>query len=179
MYILPYIARLPHVQVFFDNSAMWAFQLSWLSKIIPRYFILYDSNRVVLLSFRVIRSWHFSLRDWNIMNSVLLTFKDNLLAHNHSYKRFKSLFMDFRKVLRFLQEYKRLVSSAKWYVVEYFNALFISFIYIKNSRGPRIDPCGTPQLVGSLGEVISSITTLWCLFDRYDENHVFAIPLIP
>ena len=42
---------------------------------------------------------------------------------------------------------KRLVSSAKWWTLQNLTALCKSFIYIKNKRGLRTDPCGTPYPV--------------------------------
>ena len=42
---------------------------------------------------------------------------------------------------------KILVSSAKWWTLQNFIALCKSFIYSKNRRGPRTDPCGTPYAI--------------------------------
>ena len=49
--------------------------------------------------------------------------------------------------MRFLMELvrnKKLVSSAKWWTLQNFIALCKSFIYSKNRRAPKTDPCGTP-----------------------------------
>ena len=46
-----------------------------------------------------------------------------------------------------LQEAKIVVSSAKTIDFECFKQLGISLISIKNSNGPRTDPCGTPQVI--------------------------------
>ena len=35
-----------------------------------------------------------------------------------------------------------------------------SLIYIRNRRGPKIDPCGTPEVTGKNSEEEFSITTL-------------------
>ena len=40
--------------------------------------------------------------------------------------------------------------------------MIISFIHILNKRGPRIEPCGTPVLIDTIDELISSICT-YCL----------------
>ena len=42
---------------------------------------------------------------------------------------------------------KRLVSSAKWWTLQNFIVLCKSFIYSKNRRGLRTDPCGTPYAI--------------------------------
>ena len=39
--------------------------------------------------------------------------------------------------------FKRLVSSAKWWTLQNFIALCESFIYSRNRRKRRTDPCGT------------------------------------
>ena len=37
--------------------------------------------------------------------------------------------------------------------------MIISFINILNKRGPTIEPCGTPVLINTIEEIISSICT--------------------
>ena len=49
-----------------------------------------------------------------MMNSVLISFKDNLLLRNHWIKRFNSWLMTDSIAPGFLARNKRLVSSAKW-----------------------------------------------------------------
>ena len=39
--------------------------------------------------------------------------------------------------------FKKLVSSAKWKVLESLIAVLRSFMKIKKSKGPRTEPCGT------------------------------------
>ena len=45
-----------------------------------------------------------------------------------------------------------LVSSAKGKKNNLFDILGKSLMYIKNSKGPNTDPCGTPQLIGFKSE---------------------------
>ena len=84
---------------------------------------------------------------------------------------------------------KTFVSSA--YRISFAPCIFDnrSLIYIKNKRGPRIEPCGTPCVI-VLGEdwnlywvclflSIWNIPTNWVLFVKYDWNHLFTEPLIP
>lgn len=35
-----------------------------------------------------------------------------------------------------------------------------SFVYMKNSKGPRIDPCGTPILINVFRNLLSFTSTL-------------------
>ena len=41
-----------------------------------------------------------------------------------------------------------------------------SFRYIKNRRGPKTEPCGTPCLICSVSESFPCIVTYWVLLDR-------------
>ena len=43
---------------------------------------------------------------------------------------------------------KRLVPSPKWCTYRNFIAIFKSFVYNKNRRVPRTDPCGTSYAIG-------------------------------
>ena len=78
--------------------------------------------------------------DLNITISVLLMFREILLALNHwtKLKRLIFLFISFKEGLA----YKILVSSAKWCTDENI-ALLRMLIYIRNSRGPNIERWGT------------------------------------
>ena len=42
-----------------------------------------------------------------------------------------------------------------------------------------MDPCGTPQDTSKFCEDSPFIVTRWYRFDKYEENHLFATPLIP
>ena len=44
-----------------------------------------------------------------------------------------------------------------------------SVIYIKNNRGPRMSPCGTPALIGSQLDSWSFNNTLWNLFEKTEQ----------
>merc|ERR1712240_323425 len=43
-----------------------------------------------------------------------------------------------------------------------------SFIKILKRRGPRMEPCGTPYLIGSNVDLLDFIHTDCVLLDRYD-----------
>ena len=55
----------------------------------------------------------------------------------------------------------------------------ISFMKIKNRRGPKIDPCGTPHWITLVFESTLFIDTYCSLFVRYERNQSKAIPLTP
>lgn len=63
------------------------------------------------------------------------------------------------KVLIFLKQLESSANKARFDSEE--TTLERSFIYkSKNKKGPRIDPCGTPESMGSQLEELPSITTL-------------------
>ena len=49
--------------------------------------------------------------------------------------------------LRELLAYNRFVSSAKWCIFEFFIDQLKSFMYMRNNKGPKMEPCGTPYLM--------------------------------
>ena len=53
----------------------------------------------------------------------------------------------------------RLVSSAKSINLNVLLTLGRSLIYIKNNNGPRIDPCGTPVVIGPIVDESEFIST--------------------
>jgi hypothetical protein len=60
-----------------------------------------------------------------------------------------------------------------------------SFMFRKKSKGPKIDPCGTPcfiipQFENALGlKFLFFISILWYLFLSYNLIHSVALPVIP
>jgi len=51
--------------------------------------------------------------------------------------------------------------------------------YKENNRGPRTEPCGTPQDSEEMSDTNSPTETVKLLFLRYDENHSNAVPDMP
>ena len=78
-------------------------------------------------------------------------FKDNLLEHNQSYTLFISLLIVFSlHILSKLQN--NVVSSAYIKMSKILLTVGRSLMYIKNNRGPRTEPWGTPVVIGSFFE---------------------------
>ena len=58
-------------------------------------------------------------------------------------------------------------------------ALHRSLIYSKNSRGPKIDPWGTPHVIFKK-DVFCPSTSIYCfLSERQLSNHSKLLPLTP
>ena len=88
-------------------------------------------------------SGNFFRGDLNIISSGLVSFRDSLLFHNHCDRSFSSWFTTDSIVPSFLSGNGRLVSSAKWWIINFENAPCKSLMYTRNNKGPNIEPCGT------------------------------------
>ena len=133
------------------------------SIIIPRYLVwfwgmiicpLRQKLRCLVICFE----W-----DLNIIISVLLTFSKILLTLSHWTKLERSwlilLFISFKEELM----HKILVSSTKWCTDENI-ALLRSLIYIRNNRGPNIEPWGTPNTILESSDCLLLTVVNCCLF---------------
>ena len=107
--------------------------------------------------------------------SVLLAFSEILVAINQwtiwerSWLIYLFIFLSV----------KMLVSSAKWRIIEWEIASFRLLIYIRNSKGPSTNPCGTPWVTSILSETGSLTIVCWILFVRCDSNQLSVTPLTP
>ena len=86
---------------------------------------------------------------WNIMYFVFLTFSDNLFNSSPFCISFSSLF----------------ITCGRDTIL---SGVFCSSLKeqreIVNSKGPRMEPCGTPVVIGNMLEWIPSILIYWVLF---------------
>ena len=70
-------------------------------------------------------------------------------AFNQLTRFFNSALTSLLSFLIELLRHNRLVSSAKWWNLQIFIAWLRSFTYNENSRDPRTDTWGTPQLIAA------------------------------
>ena len=89
-------------------------------------------------------------------------FNSNLFNLNKFEIFFNSLLFFNIKLSKLLSLKNRLVSSANNINSVNFEVLTISFIKIKNSKGSKIHPCGTPHVIRANFEFILFIET-YCL----------------
>ena len=54
-----------------------------------------------------------------------------------------------------------------------------SFIYARNRQGPRTEPCGTPDMTGTVEDCLPSTTTDCDLFWRNDLIHETVLRFTP
>ena len=72
-----------------------------------------------------------------------------------------------------------LVSSAKRKKFNFVEEYWISFIYIRNKRGPRTEPCGTPQSMDCCSEITPLISVVCFRLLKYDEHKSDITPRKP
>ena len=73
---------------------------------------------------------------------------------------------------------KILVSSAKREILAEIS-LSISFMRIRNKRGPSTLPCGTPLVTLDEDDLVLLTMTCWVLWDRKDWIHLPSFPVTP
>ena len=96
---------------------------------------------------------------------VFETLSVNLLAWNQQDALESSWFAYWKRVSRLLDDFKNPVSSANKQVKNNVQS-GRSFMYRRNSRGPKAEPWGTPHKI-SLQEDSKSLTLMyWVLFVR-------------
>ena len=66
------------------------------------------------------------------------------------------------------------LSSAKWGTLQCFIATCRSLMYIRKSKGPKTDPCGTPHVILEVLDSKPLIDTNCLWFAKYASNHLFA-----
>ena len=140
---------------------------SSLSIVIPKIFLRLTC--VIVDPFicirRFVRNWLSFPFEAISLNSVLPVFKVNLLAYNQSLTWDRSVF-NLRSISAgVFPAQDRFVSSANMEACVYLRHIGRSFIYGENSKGPKLEPCGTPHLTVSCPDLILLITqTCFLLF---------------
>ena len=112
-------------------------------------------------------------------HKVFLIFSDNLFNLNQILSAFNSTLIVCSISNIDLPDTDMSVSSANNMIKLDLHAVCISFTYNKNNRGPKIDPCGTPQLILPISDLTPLYTTYCCLSDKYFFSQLNATPLIP
>ena len=104
-----------------------------------------------------------------------MTLRDDLLQYNHSWTFWtliKSSFISFANVCKLFPVKNIFVSPANNIDIQASDTVDKSLIYIKNNRGPNMDPCGTPQLIFSVLDfyaIICYILFPVCSFQTMEE----------
>ena len=101
------------------------------------------------------------------MHFDFVTFKDRPLSISHWFTHDIMVFNLELIMAVVLPDAKMVVSSANKAICEgEVVAAGRSLIYIENRRGPRTDPCGTPEPIERYGETVPLAATAWTLLER-------------
>ena len=98
---------------------------------------------------------------------LLVSLKDRPDVTDHCSKFCRSLWSRVASSSHLMVGYN-FVSSANIAIWELFAESGRSFTYERNRAGPRIDPCGTPDYIGSVSKVAPSTVTRWRRSVKYD-----------
>ena len=131
---------------------MWLSQDKCLSSNIPRYLMLLTGVNFLpsnLIEISLSNKWRLDLK---IMSSVLPAFRDSRFYLCQFDTRFNSVLTMVSIVLRFLLLYRIYVTSAKCPDNVFLRQKWKSLMYMRNSSGPREEPCGTPQVISFISE---------------------------
>ena len=148
---------------FFALIALFSVVFMWSLRSTPKNFVLAFLSTPYILSFGRARD---RLSFWVLLryreNTIFFVLSDNLFTLNHSFIFCSSKFALEKRVLMFLSEINRFVSSAKIVVPKASERFFRSLMYKINNNGPRIDPWGRTYWI-SWNDVFSLllITTHW------------------
>ena len=66
------------------------------------------------------------------------------------------------------------MSSAYNRMSQYLTDCGRSLMYMRKSKGPKIDPCGTPHTSSAGSDKVESTSTMKLLFVKYDLNQAIV-----
>ena len=113
------------------------------------------------------------------ISSVFETFNEILLALSQFVRFFRSIFKSLFNPFSDLSMISRFVSSAKWCTLPCFYATCRSLMYIRETKVPKTELCGTPHVIIGVLDAKPLIDTNYLPFAKYDSIHLFANPCIP
>ena len=117
------------------------------SKVTPKYFTFVFASMMLVPHDTVTEfTWCRRCLDPNRIDSVLPRCKDNLLSISYSLMDSSSTLSTLSISVVSFPDTSSAESSAYNMSLQ-FVAAVISFTYIKNSRGPSMEPCGTPHVM--------------------------------
>ena len=145
---------------------VWAYQDKLLSIRIPKNLVV-STFGIHLLSIPILKSCIGLLLCLflKITKFVLSAFNESLFSLNQLHVSFNSILIRISNWTGFSWE-TRFVSSAKIMKWEKGEERGRSLMYSKIKSGPRIDPCGTPQMISFKGELVLYYDTYCFLSER-------------
>ena len=112
------------------------------------------------------------------MHLVLSALMLILFDFSHLSRYFSSLFISSAESITLSPgtQVESVLSSAYRMYLNWLEHFVISYMKIKNRRGPKIDPCGTPHWISLWIESTLFIYTYCSLFVRYERNQSKTVP---
>ena len=147
------------------NMSTWLVQFRCLFIIMPRKLKLSTNSMsvpAILSNGSCIRFWGM----WKTIALVLFTLSESLFAFSQLWKFANSVFNDSFRVSSFFRFVMSVVSSAKFMNLNNSLEWTMSFIYIINRRGPKMEPWRTPIKISVFCDSISPYWTNCFLFDK-------------
>ena len=147
------------------NMSKWLVQFRCLFIIMPRKLKLSTnamSSPAILSEGSCIRFWGM----WKTIALVLFIFSESLFAFNQLWKFVNSWFNDSFLVSSLFRFVMSVVSSAKFINLNNSLEWAMSFIYMMNKRGPKMEPWGTPIKISVFWDNVSPYWTNCFLFDK-------------
>ena len=124
---------------FMQIDSICLFQDNTSSIDIPRWLCNFSLWLFIMSGFR----GKLFYGDLNSISSVLISFR---LLRNHCHRSFSSWLTADPIVSSFFGRKWRLVSSAKWWIINFKKAPCKSLMYTRNNKGLNVEPYGTPQV---------------------------------
>ena len=133
---------------FFTTKSTRGFQLRCESVSMPRYLMQYSLFNCLLFKKRLKeKSCNPSRGGWKIMKFDFSIFRESWLALSQVWTLINSEFILFCSIWRLLLSSNKFASSAKKWKSNSCEEQWKSFIYNKNNKGPRTEPCGIPHVI--------------------------------
>ena len=142
---------------------MWSLKSKCSSIKTPRYLVQVFCLIFWPLKQKLIYLVICFLGDQKIRISVLLTFKAILFAWSHWTRFDRSKVIFLLMSLRELLAYNRFVSSARWCIFKFFIDQLKLFMYMRNNKAPKMEPCGTPYLMVWVSDLSLLMFACWVL----------------
>ena len=141
----------PAMLSFLETYCKCSAQFKFSTRIIPKYLVeVFGNNFLPSMSRTKSCCWGLLLFEY-YMQCVLSKFKESLLLATHDFRFFDSFSVFALSVCFDFSLHISTASSAYKAIFESVQA-GKSFIYTRNKNGPRILPCGTPQVIVIIDE---------------------------
>ena len=145
----------------------WAFHVSFSPMVIPCY-LTASTRLITMFSVAISRTFVTNglLGVWNKTKLVFSMLIVSLFSMHHRLSFWNVKDTWFTSLFKSLSYITSDVSSPKRRVITLSTDLYKSLIYKTKNRGPKTDPCGTPQVILLISDFSPFTYVYWVLFVR-------------